>query len=350
MRFVCRTCGVVREAQEQPSQHPSEVVCGSCGAAMTPDGAEPRPLAPRSRAVAVGLNEQWFVTTETGGREGPYSAGQVARLLEQGVLGWNSQIWREGLKDWRPARRDDLLVFAVASARGMASDTSRVDMLAEILQDDTFVQDEPPASLPRAPETPAPEPAAMPPPPQPRAEVTATPASPTSTPKRPSWLLRYSTPLIAVLAFASGVLLTQVARRIGGAAAERDTGASRERGDAAASPQLVRTAASIPENREPSAPAARREAARAMRARPEASEIQAELTRLAPSVHRCARRLGALEVEVVIDGETGRSKPAQLRAKGLRGGRLGCVTRALGALQIAPFVEPTFRLAHRYRW
>ena len=367
MRFVCRTCGVVREAEEQPSQHPSEVVCSSCGAAMAPEGADPRPAAPRSRAVALGLNEQWFVMPETGDRQGPYPASQIARLLEQGLIGWNSQIWREGLKGWRPARRDDLLVFAVASARGMASDTSRVDMLAEILQDDTFVQDEPPAALPRASEhagagegaaaarplsqAAVPEATSATPPPTP--EPPAPPSHAESSSKRPSWLLRYSTPIIAVLAFASGVLLTQLSRRIGALGAERDTGASRERSDGGAlHTQLAGVVSPVPE-----APAGARApgqhenaAGSGLRAQPEAGEVEAELARLAPSVRRCARRLGALELEVVIDGPSGRAKPTQLHAKGLRAGKLACVAGVLDAIRVAPFRDPVFRLAHRYRW
>lgn len=348
-RFVCRTCGVVREADEAQLQLDSEIVCVACGTAMAPAAGPPAPPPPRSRGAVVGLTEQWFVTTESG-RGGPYSAAQLARMLEQGVVGWTSQVWRAGLKGWRPARRDDLLVFAVASARGMASDTSRLDTLAEIMQaDDTFIEDERPArfeavALPHV----APKTAAT----SGRALLVQARASLRLGPAGHAWFARYSTPIIAAVAFAAGVLLTQVSYRV--TAPARGVPPARDLagvGSSAASRAPgADDSASIAVAYAPLARATQGSGAVEARALPDDAELRAALAPLTASVHRCARRLAALEVAFTLSGSTGRVEPAEVRADALRPGRLACVVRALSAIQVAPFTEPRLAVRHRFAW
>ncbi|MET0344506.1 MAG: DUF4339 domain-containing protein [Polyangiales bacterium] len=322
---------------------------------MTPDRGQVASRAPTSRVAALGLAEQWFVTDDKG-RTGPYSAARLARMLERGELAWTSQVWREGLKDWRPARRDDLLIFAVASVRGMASDTSRLDTLGDLLQqDDTRVEAERrfaddderrfAADVERAERfASATESAKVVPPDAPLqlADAASEDTRPTVRPLRLSWPLRLSTPLIAVGAFAAGALLTQLAHRFvtGSAHGEHPDA------PAASSPRPAPAVSAA-------ALAARDDRAGAtspQRPRPDAEELEAELTRLEAPVHRCVRRAGALDVSLVIDGDSGRVDPARVQAKGVRAARLACVARALGTLEVAPFAATEYAVAHQFRW
>lgn len=374
MRFVCRTCGVVREAEDALLQQASEIVCGSCGSAMTPDQGQAASRAPRSRVAALGLSEQWFVTDDAG-RRGPYSAAQLARMLERGELGWTSQVWREGLKDWRPARRDDLLVFAVASVRGMASDTSRLETVGDLLlQEDTRVEGERPerfAESERAeraaegerlasvvvegerPERAAPSPTSAPSPPRVAALSgdagdPAEDTRPTQLPQPVSWPLRHSTPLIAVGAFAAGALLTQLSHRFvtAGAPDARDR---RPPAVVPSEPRAAPTAAKAAALTLRDAPV-QAPAPAAPPAQPDRAALDAELARLQGPVHRCVRRFAALEISLVVDGDSGRVDPARVRAKGVRAGRLACIARALASLEVEPFAAREFALTHRYRW
>ncbi len=150
-RASCKECGapiVVRSAQQVPSDrppaaHPSGFPPLATGLAASRSAAPPwtaksLPPAPKSFAPAGG--EAWFVSLG-GVQQGPYTAAEFSRLLEQERLDWTTPVWRDGLKDWRPARRDAVLVTSVAGARGNGGDTMRLNSSRSFLAPEDTVVD-----------------------------------------------------------------------------------------------------------------------------------------------------------------------------------------------------------------
>ena len=143
-RVSCKQCGtpiVVRH--DRPSQPPS-----SGGAQLTPSieglpsSLSRRPYRPPASFAPTG-EERWFVWVN-GKQTGPFRAPELAQLLEKGEMEWTTQVWRDGFKDWRAARRDATLVTAVAGARGSAGDTMRLNAARSFLApEDTIVEARP---------------------------------------------------------------------------------------------------------------------------------------------------------------------------------------------------------------
>lgn len=350
----------------------------------------------RNQAIVVGSQDQWFVETDGGLQAGPYSAAEFAQQLEQGTLSWTTQVWRKGLKNWRAARRDDVLVMAVASVRGMSVDTRRIDALGTWAQGDDTVFD---PSLDVAGAEDAEEEGAtaehvpMSPPwrgdrsgatrlpavrlalaglrhdePERRADalpsLAVQPDASATTPARQRWTARLSTLLIAILAFGAGALFTSLsepsvepAEATSAVAPANDPQASRS----ARAPDVHHAAAvpSLAPQREPatSPGAAPSDAARegkaeqsveiVTRSLPAENEILAQLARVTASVRRCVRRADHVDIELAFEGTTGFVRDVSVRTP-LRKERAACVARVLHALTVVPFVSKEFRLRHRY--
>jgi len=324
------------------------------------DGDEPAP-------------EGWFVITPAG-QGGPYPASQLARLMEQGSIDWNTPIWREGLKNWRPARRDDVLITAIADARGMGSETRRLDRVNRLFANEEGAEDTridiPVSFLEGMRDSSAGEPARpsrmetdsgalelalaqlraqqaqqierdREPPSTPlrtgswSGEV---PAGKTSAPERPR--SRRTMLLLAAASFAAGAVLTPFL-------------GTRDAGDPPPAVQGVPVTAS-------DAPAAQRaepqpvpaQAVRATRALPAEQEVLAELERVGPAARGCVEAPAhELEIELYIGGATGEvSKLDVLAPKALKLDRVECVSQALSDLRLVPFSTPELRYRHRYGW
>lgn len=131
-RAICPKCGarVVVPMESQPTDVPpptaelppvpseplaaetleatlvDDAIESMTGAAPTVD-AEAAPPAPSPDAVVDPIDESptavWYVRPATGGQYGPAS-GQIMRSwLEQGRVGANSLVWRDGWNEWRSA-------------------------------------------------------------------------------------------------------------------------------------------------------------------------------------------------------------------------------------------------------
>jgi predicted Zn finger-like uncharacterized protein len=139
----CKQCGtpiVVRKARQVSSLPPP------------PNAASDAPRAPVSRPprrLATTGDEAWFVSIDSK-EEGPFNALELARMLEQERISWATPVWREGMKAWRPARRDASLVTAVAGARGYAGDTMRLTSSRSFLAPDDTIIEVSPLLLPEA--------------------------------------------------------------------------------------------------------------------------------------------------------------------------------------------------------
>jgi predicted Zn finger-like uncharacterized protein len=139
-RVSCKQCGTPIVVKHERDTLPP---VGAHGAQATPfNGTEgklsPRPPRPPASYAPTG-REEWFLWIE-GSQRGPYKAEQVAAFIEGGQIDWATQVWRDGFKDWRAARRDATLVTAVAGARGVAGDTMRLNAARSFLApEDTIV-------------------------------------------------------------------------------------------------------------------------------------------------------------------------------------------------------------------
>jgi len=159
MRLVCDHCNAVHTIEDRlVGTRDFRVSCKTCQrpilvkgtrqlVAQTqrvrPPGASlPPPSLMASAAVrsvppeVPSGRETWFVSI-AGRQQGPHTAEQLASMLERGRIDWSTEVWREGLKGWRSARRDALLVTSVAGARGVANDTTRLNAAKSFLAAET---------------------------------------------------------------------------------------------------------------------------------------------------------------------------------------------------------------------
>ncbi|MFT3927965.1 MAG: GYF domain-containing protein [Myxococcales bacterium] len=174
MRLVCDSCSALYTIEDGlVGTRDFRVSCKSCGKPIfvksarqvtvgstlgathrvrLPGSALPKPsfLAAfaarheqRAKATPVPGAEEWFISVD-GTQRGPLSVHDMATMFEAGSLDWGTEVWREGLKGWRPARRDALLVTSVAGARGPVNDTTRLDAARSFLaSEDTVVEPRP---------------------------------------------------------------------------------------------------------------------------------------------------------------------------------------------------------------
>jgi hypothetical protein len=404
MRLVCGTCSAVQDAPTEASPR-----CGACDALLF--AGQPSPAgAPGELRGLVGRpgHERWFTRR---GEEpaGPYSASELSDLLAHGRLTWGSEVWREGLSSWREARRDELLVLGVASARGLGDATTRLDAVHSLLHaqatpalDDglEFLDLDPDqegaaVAHPRARgprleseeeldlddleadelyckgERPreqgsAPHPSAG----RSSAEVVTGRLPRDSLPgraRRP----RSGTLVTALAAFVVGALLAlgpllgQAARELLGSL--RTTDPSLEARPRARESSIEEPAAQLGASPPPASapwaapPVAPHVPAPALRARPTQPELRAALRKLSPVLRHCMRdpREG-LTLELVVDGSSGSARqldvaslaPPSALSDGasLAAGELECISDVFVDFHIPPFTEPTARSKYRYRW
>ncbi len=292
MHFVCRTCSAVQSVVPE-----SESSCVRCGARLL------------SREATI--SEHSWYTHAKGAQRGPFSAGELARMFDRGELTWTDEIWRSGLRDWRPARKDDVLVVEVAGARGLDAATTRVDSFTRLLsqgdRDDTLV-DVIPAGL---------------------ASSWPSPPAVEAVPSR-TWQLARALRLttLALLAFMAGGLIVSSVGKLS-QLAEPTTFAK-----ASVAPVVF-------------APPGSGELI--TRSLPALDEVRGELRRLAPSVERCLRDpKEGLDVDLIIVGKTGGPSQVDLRTTRLTPGMVECAKSAVEALRVAPFTAEQFQYSHHY--
>lgn len=73
----------------------------------------------------------WYYADASNERQGPVTPAELVRLRLQGVLGWHTLVWRDGMGDWQPMR-DFAGELAQADDRGAALlSTSEGTVLAQ---------------------------------------------------------------------------------------------------------------------------------------------------------------------------------------------------------------------------
>jgi predicted Zn finger-like uncharacterized protein len=165
MRLVCDKCGSTYTIEDDlVGSRDFRVSCKQCGAPIVVRGARqvsslpapsaralqaPPVVSDASRSFSASGGESWFVSVGSA-QQGPYEARELARMLEQERISWATPVWREGMKAWRPARRDALLVTAVAGARGFAGDTMRLSASRSFIASEDTIVDVAPSLLPEA--------------------------------------------------------------------------------------------------------------------------------------------------------------------------------------------------------
>lgn len=153
-RVSCKECGTAIRSGPGASVPPAKVVRESAPPAE-PDGVQtvrtgeppavavaepPKPPVPDN--VPNTGADVWFLLQD-GERLGPFSAKEIGDRLDSGESSWGTDVWRGGMRDWKPARRDALLVTAVASARGKGrvGDTLKLEANTSFLPGDDTVVD-----------------------------------------------------------------------------------------------------------------------------------------------------------------------------------------------------------------
>jgi predicted Zn finger-like uncharacterized protein len=468
MRLVCDKCSSIYTIEDSlVGERDFSVSCKQCGTPIivrkarqvsslppppnTAVEAAQAPLArPQRRQVTSGGEEAWFVSIESA-EEGPFNALELARMLEQERISWATPVWREGLKAWRPARRDASLVTAVAGARGYAGDTMRLTSSRSFLAPDDTIIEVAPRLLPEAAlygqaaaaapdddllssnsetkaldmraaverETrPSHRPASYRPAawssPQNEAfrqqlrlddslersppshggaptlaeafasapslihsqNLSSTELSLTTSrpPGEQGWSTRaQSFWAVAAMAFAGGVLVAALwARMIGPTSASpkgtKPTATERTQ-TLSGSPQKAPLAAtksaaasSAPANEKhatanaPSAPEsaaakAEQNANGAVRELPNPDELRDAVREVAAEVKRCVvNPARGVDVDLYLDGTTGRVRDVQVRSPQLPPGRVACINHALSKLQVGPFARPELKLMHKFSW
>jgi GYF domain 2 len=352
MQLVCRTCSAVQSVVPERESH-----CVSCGAALSTSDAPERPR---------GTGELWF-TMGAAGQAGPHDAEQLAHMFDLGELAWTDKVWREGLRDWRPARRDEVLVVAVANARGLDTTTMRLDSLARLLGHAPGQDRESPLSeefeLVSGEDTHEDS--------QEDTQVDAIPAGLASSwPVRQAWVtgpqrgssrpyeiarvLRLAT--LALLAFVGGGLIVGVTGRVLSMARPKPTSVQSPPAAhrvATVSSSLARPRARFdPQLVPPQAVQARPSSGELVkRTLPALDEVRAELRRISPSARRCVRDpKHGVELDVTIAGASGRTRQVDVRTSRLTPGAIECTKAAIGELEVAPFTADQLVYRHRYAW
>lgn len=334
MRIVCRSCSAVQSVTPDGATS----VCASCGAGLLDT------LQPDERSQPA--DDRWHVMTPRG-PTGPYGLDELAGMFDRGELAWTDHVWREGMRSFRPARREESLVVAIANARGQDKATQRLDMLPTIsaeFERAAFDEGEDEED---------------------DTEVDAIPAGLASSwPVRPGWAsasrtmrawgggaaphplssaLRLAT--MALLAFIGGGLVVAISGRIASFARSEETAAAQQ----PTVPEPVQTASmlgSVPIQAPPPV-----SGERVQRALPALDEVRAELRRLGTSARRCVRdpKLG-VELDITIAGDTGRPRQIEVRTPNLTPGAIECTRTAVEDLQVAPFTAKELLYSHRYAW
>lgn len=427
-RVSCKQCGtpiVVRKARQISSLPPPP---------NTAPEASRAPVARPARRVSSPGEEAWFVSIEST-EEGPFNALELARMLEQERISWATPVWRDGMKAWRPARRDASLVTAVAGARGYAGDTMRLSSSRSFLApDDTIIEMSPKllpetAALYGQPAQPTPEdllssnsetkaldmraeverserpsnrPAAWSSPQneafrqhlglndsherdpsslqhnlptmadafrsapslihsQPHlasADLSLTtsrpaPAEAWSTRAQSFWA-------VAAMAFAGGVLVAALWARVLGPTsaptkplkpAATDLSASTVHAKAQA-PSSAQVATALAPPAPPfAAPRAVDDGTTALRELPDPDELRDAVREVAVDVKKCViSPARGVDVDLYLDGPTGRVRDVQVRSPQLPPGRVACINHALRKLQVGPFTRPELKLMHKFSW
>ncbi|HEX5658265.1 MAG TPA: DUF4339 domain-containing protein [Polyangiales bacterium] len=282
------------------------------------------------------MEHAWY-TMGAAGQEGPFEPAQLVGMFDRGDLAWTDDVWRPGLRDWRPARKDDVLVVAVAGARGLDTATMRLDALPALFEsqpatrgDDTLVDVIPAGLTSSWPLHPA--------------------LPPTVRTSRTSVLARgLKLATLALLAFVGGGLIVGLVGRMSQLArpAQVDArGSSARERDAEAAPLSVASASMVSV-----APVRPSSGERVKRTLPALDEVRAELTRLASSARLCARdpKLG-IELALTIAGASGRPRQIEVLTPHMTPGQLECTKSALAELRVAPFTADELYFDHHYTW
>lgn len=370
MQVVCAQCHAVCDVDERAGSTTTLQRCSACGVLL--------PLSPSP----PGHEAQWFVLLPTG-QSGPHNVAQMAQLFDQLSVDWSSLIWRHGLKDWRPARRDPALVTGVASARGSGAfgDTQRVSphslppatadtrvtpppagreaQLAEAAEPTAVWSEQqgeaathvvargqaagPRDALRSAPRWTASEIAADITHPQPVRQRRSSPSS---------WLPSAQSMLIvALVAFAFGVLAAALWGRVLSRSAQRASTVV-VRPSSAQTPVVP----SVPHSPVPStAPLVARSEPLVLPAPlhdlPSEATLRSEMRRVSADVRRCLDDPSrGVDAEVIFEGVTGRASEVRVRSPGLTPGRTECVTQVVRQVQVEPFGRATFRYVQRFAY
>jgi hypothetical protein len=378
MQVVCSQCHAVCEVDAGHFAAPSSALaCDQCSA----------PLA--LPAVEVGPDTSWLVLMPQG-QAGPYNAAQMAELVDHASIDWGSLVWRAGLKSWRPARRDPMLVTAVASAQGASAfgDTQRVgirprsflpatdtvvepvhralagrasEVFARAAQTEPIVSDDAFTQVTQRVPPSGPVDTGPLPPARKMAPALREPAHPDTQPvlaraSAPvSWLpTLQSMSMVALVAFAFGVLAAALWGRyvVRHDALRAQTVVVRPARQPVPVTEPVRALPPVATGAGTSPQVdVQSLSTHVMSEQPSEAELRREVRRVSPDVRRCLDDLSrGADVEAFFEGKTGRVSELNLRTTDLSPGGAECVTEAIRQMQFEPFQRESYRFSYRFSY
>jgi hypothetical protein len=315
---------------------------------------------------------QWFVA-DGEGRSGPFSAVDIAVLLDTGEILPEVRVWREGMRDWCELCCDPLLLAALSRMAGRFIDpppvrgappepsATRVDAQQDNASTSVFDAADTGRIPPRRPPS-SPSPLVARPAPAAPAPFVALPPvgaelgpSVPPPPQRQGWLPSMRAMLVvASLAFAGGVGYSALRHRpidpapatsgvatfaetVSGAASKRVATPAEPAGPLVGAP--VQVPVVTPRPNPPRATAIAQD------------ELRREIKRVAVDIRRCLIDPSAgVQLDVTIDGESGRSTDVQILAPRLSAGTATCIQQSVRQLQVNPFGAASYRLSRRFAW
>lgn len=134
MKIVCDSCGAKYSiADEKVAGRVFKIRCKKCGAPIVVRGDQVQSAAEESTKVVEYSGDQvWHVVVD-GDQQGPFAKTKLGSMLNEGGIGWDAFVWREGFEDWKPAQDVTELVDAFsqgAAAAGMPEGDDRPDPFA----------------------------------------------------------------------------------------------------------------------------------------------------------------------------------------------------------------------------
>lgn len=104
---------------------------------MTP-APEPAPVnQPTSDAIAEAPDAVWYVRPPSGGQYGPAAGDTMRKWLDQGRVGFDSLVWREGWPDWKQAGE----VFPQITPSGVSPSSQSAPAMTADQREPTFAVD-----------------------------------------------------------------------------------------------------------------------------------------------------------------------------------------------------------------
>lgn len=107
MKIVCDSCGAKYSiADEKVAGKVFKIRCKKCTSVIVVRGDQLGEAAEEEASTRVfdyGGEAVWHVVVD-GNQQGPHPVSQIAKMLNDGDIDWDTYVWKEGFDNWKAAR------------------------------------------------------------------------------------------------------------------------------------------------------------------------------------------------------------------------------------------------------